>query len=374
MVTPSYKPAFVYGGPTRAVGDLCEILVNHGLTVQVYSTDANGKTNLSVQHETKYQVDGIPVYYFHRWTKDHSHFCPQLLWRVLLDIRKYDAIHLFSWWNLVTMPVMLICIVRRVRPVLSVHGTLSSFTFQHRNSRMKNFFHRLFGRFLLNHALLHVTTTKEQDEVKTIVPRALISLIPNFITLRSPLTPLAQKEDIFRLLFVGRLDAVKNLEFLIEVMKENWDIPIQLEIVGEGSRDYTESLHKKSAANKRIVWLGNIDGDEKWSRLASADLLVLPSRTENFGLVVLEALSQGTPVLVSDQVGLKQYLIDNQLGWVVKTDLMEWRKMLHSIWLNTNARNRIRLEAPGIVKAHFHPSSLVQQYVQMYQNVKNYRK
>jgi glycosyltransferase involved in cell wall biosynthesis len=374
MISPSYKPAFVYGGPTRAVADLCENLACQGAFVKVYSTDANGISNLHVNTGTEYSIDGIPVIYYHRWTKDHSHLSPKLLWNVIFHMRQFDVIHLFSWWNLVTVPVMMICVLRGVRPVLSVHGTLSLYTFLHSKSLVKKLFHHFIGRFLLKHAILHVTTEKEQDEVKSVVPNARIKLIPNFIYFPPAIAKIANGENIFRLLFVGRLDAVKNIEFLIELLHQKWDMQIQLEIMGEGSAEYTAYLHNKSAMNKQITWVGNKDGDEKWQKLASVDLLVLPSHTENFGLVVIEALSQGTPVLISDQVGIKQYIINNNLGWVAKAEFHEWKRMLNSIWSNVSERERIRKEAPGKIKSDFDPSKLVQQYLQVYQQAKYFRK
>jgi glycosyltransferase involved in cell wall biosynthesis len=373
MVTPSYKPAYVYGGPTRAMADLCENLVKAGHQVQVYTTDANGADNLQVQLNKNLIIDGVQVQYHHRWTKDHTHFSPQLLWRLLRDIKKFDAVHLISWWNLVTMPALMISILRGVRPILSVHGTLSAYSFQHRKSRMKKFFQRLVGNRLLSHAILHVTTEKEKEEVESVLPKSRLAIIPNFINFPPILNKQSRGKNTFQLLFVGRLDAVKNIEFLIDLLNEDWDIPIHLDIMGEGTEEYTSYLHQKTIHNNRISWLGNLDGEAKWSHYANADLLVLPSRTENFGNVVIEALSQGTPVLLSDQVGLKEYVTSNQLGWVAKTDPQVWKKILQQIWSDLPERERIRKVAPLKVEKDFNEMKLVDQYVEQYQQAIHFR-
>jgi len=371
MVTPSYKPAYVYGGPTRATADLCENLVKVGHQVDVYTTVANGETNLSVDKNKKYVIDGVQVQYHHRWTKDHSNLSPRLLLNVFRDVRKFDAIHLISWWNLVTMPALLICILRRVRPVLSVHGTLSAYSFQHRKSLIKRTFQNIIGKRLLSHAILHVTTEKEKDEVNAAVPHNRIALIPNFIFFPPLISTVSKDKSCFHLLFVGRLDPVKNVEFLIDLMNQDWNFPIQLTIMGEGPDEYTADLQQRANRNDKVVWLGNLDGDDKWSTLANADLLVLPSRTENFGNVVIEALSQGTPVLISDQVGLKDYVLKNNLGWVASTKTEEWKSILLSIWQNSEERERIRNEAPAIIKSDFEERNLVKKYMEVYEEVQN---
>ena len=371
MVSPSYKPAYVYGGPTRAVADLCENLVKAGHGVSVYTTDANGLTNLPVLTNKEYVIDGVHVRYHHRWTKDHSNFSPSLLWRVLRDIQKYDVVHLISWWNLVTVPALLICILRRVRPVLSVHGTLSAYSFQHRKALVKKTFQNVIGKRLLSHAVLHVTTNKEKNEVSVAVPHSRIALIPNFIFLPTSGITFSKDKSCFHLLFVGRLDPVKNVEFLIDLLNEDWNFPIQLTIMGEGPDSYTADLQQRVKHNDKIVWLGNLDGDEKWRTMAHADLLVLPSRTENFGNVVIEALSQGTPVLISDQVGLNDYVLENKLGWVCRTEIEEWKKILLSIWRNSEERERIRQQAPAIIKKDFDERNLVKKYIEVYATVQN---
>jgi len=374
MIGPSYTPAFIYGGPTRAVTDLCENLAKAGHQVNVYTTDANGPNNLPVKLNKEHIIEGVRVWYHHRWTKDHTHFTPSLLFRVIRNIRKFDAVHLISWWNLVTVPVIFICILRGVRPVLSIHGTLSAYSFEHRKSILKKWFQSVIGKWMLSHAILHVTSEKEAEEVNTVVPNPRLSIIPNFIFFPPPPAIHTKEKKCFQLLFVGRIDAVKNIEFLIDLLNEDWNIPIQLNIMGEGDVDYTTTLHQKSSQNIRITWLGNLDGEAKWKYLVDADLLVLPSRTENFGNVVIEALSQGTPVLISDQVGLKAYVINNQLGWVAKTEIQEWKRLLYIIWSELSERERIQKEAPLRIKADFNEMNLVEKYVDVYQQAANFSK
>ncbi|HTE01349.1 MAG TPA: hypothetical protein VK668_18815, partial [Mucilaginibacter sp.] len=78
QVNASYKPAYVYGGPTMSVSKLSEQMVKAGCIVEVFTTTANGPVELPVVPDKQTNIDGVPVTYFKRLTKDHSHFSPAL--------------------------------------------------------------------------------------------------------------------------------------------------------------------------------------------------------------------------------------------------------------------------------------------------------
>ena len=83
QICAAYKPAFIYGGPTMSLAILNEQLIRAGITTEVYVTTANGKTELPVLAGATMVIDGVPVTYFKRITKDHSHFSPSLLKRLV---------------------------------------------------------------------------------------------------------------------------------------------------------------------------------------------------------------------------------------------------------------------------------------------------
>jgi glycosyltransferase involved in cell wall biosynthesis len=112
-----------------------------------------------------------------------------------------------------------------------------------------------------------------------------------------------------------------------------------------------------------------LEGMKNMERLADADITVLPTLTENYGNVILESLSQGTPVLISDQVGLKDYVTENQFGWVMECDAEQWRRLLGEIWLDKKKRDLIRVQAPKIIRQHFNSETLASQYKEVYEAV-----
>jgi Glycosyltransferase Family 4 len=158
-IIPTYKPAYCYGGPVVSIGLLCENLVAKGnCQVTVLSTTANGKTELPVYKREPKLVEGVQVYYFPRWTKDHSMLSPALLWYLFKNAKRFDAVHIHSWWNLSVLFATMVCILRGVKPVLSPRGMLSSFSI---TGRFKPAFHKTIGTHLLKQTFLHSTSPQD---------------------------------------------------------------------------------------------------------------------------------------------------------------------------------------------------------------------
>lgn len=122
------------------------------------------------------------------------------------------------------------------------------------------------------------------------------------------------RRTVRRFLYVGRLVEVKNLELLVRTFNEMPDL--ELTIVGFGPLEGA----LKALAGPNVRFLGAVDNDKLPEVYRGADVFVLPSRLEPWGLVVEEALNNGTPVIVSDRVGCKDDLVTAETGLVFRHD------------------------------------------------------
>jgi glycosyltransferase involved in cell wall biosynthesis len=367
-VTPSYKPAFRYGGPTFSVSCLAEQQAKAGAEVWVFTTTANGEEELPVSRGVPIEVEGVQVVYFSRWTGDHGHFCPALWWAVWRQGRDFDVVHVHSWWNWVAFGAVLIGRLRGLRMVFSPHGMLSPYTLRH---SLKRWFQRILGRWLLARALWHATSRLEERELQVHKPPNPTICVPN-------ITPFPDTTAIqapapraaLRLLYLSRFDPKKGLDFLLNVLAEiKGGCPWQLTVVGDASNPFGREMRKlaeRLGLKDRVVWHGWASGEEKWNLLAWSDLLLLPSQNENFAIVVLEALAVGTAVLVSDRVGLCDYVHEKDLGWCAPLDEEAWRLALKAAMSDDAKRRRIRREAPIQVRRDFDPETLVWRYLEVY--------
>jgi glycosyltransferase involved in cell wall biosynthesis len=379
-IIPTYKPAYIYGGTITAISLLCETLVEKGnCKVTVLSTTANGKEELPVYKNAPKKVDGVDVYFFPRWTKDHSQLSPALLWYLFRNARRFDVVHIHSWWNLSVLLAVFVCRMRGVKPVLSPHGMLSPFTI---TGRFKPVFHRFIGKNLLKSTFLHTTSEQEAAECLALIPNWEHVTLPNFLDLinlpnkqkkaPNPLEPTAPNRP-FNLLFLSRLHQKKGVELLFDALAQvsfNWS----LTMAGGGETDYLNQLKKQSEnlhIDAKINWLGWVDATERLAAFTAADLLVLPSHNENFALVVIESLAVGTPVLVSKYVGLADYVAEKDLGWVCDTTVESLVENLEKAHRETAKRQHISQHSGAQIRQDFDPSVLAPKYVKMYEKIKS---
>ena len=122
------------------------------------------------------------------------------------------------------------------------------------------------------------------------------------------------RNKVSNFLYVGRLVEVKNLQLLIHAFNKLPDF--NLTIIGFGPLE--EDLKKQAGNN--IIFHGAVDNEKLPRYYKQADVFILPSKSETWGLVVEEALNNGTPVIVSSAVGCREDLVDHSTGLVFETD------------------------------------------------------
>jgi glycosyltransferase involved in cell wall biosynthesis len=372
QICAAYKPAYVYGGPTMSVSMLSEQLVKASIDVEVYTTTANGKTELDILPNSTLKTDGVTTTYFKRLTKDHSHFSPALLTSLWKNIKKFDLVHIHAWWNLVSLFSATIAIIKGVPLIISPRGTLSSYSFQNKNIGPKWAIHTFWGKVLLNKSYFHVTSELEKKAISSFLNPLSICLLPNFVKLPPfKVWENNKHSEKLRLLFFSRIEQKKGLEILINSLK-NINFPYHLYIAGSGDSDYINTL-KSIAINinvaNNITWLG-FQNESKFDVLHNHDLFILPSYDENFGNAVIESLAVGTPVLISDKVGLADYVEKNDLGWICQNNVQSVLEIINEIGTNQNYKLQIiREKAPKIIYDDFLEDTLVKKYIDFYTNI-----
>lgn len=374
QISASYKPAVIYGGPTMSVSKLSEELCKNGIKTEVITTLANGKNELNFPAGETTYIENVPVRFFKRITKDHSHFSPSLI-QHLFKIKKTaepTIVHIHAWWNLVSIFACVIAQFKNIPVVISPRGTLSNYSFSKKHNLLKSCIHLLAGEKLLSKCYFHVTSEAEKAEVLQLFQPKTIQVISNFITLPNNFnTETAKKSPFLKLLFMSRIDPKKGLEVLLQALA-GINFPYQLTIAGTGETDYLHSIQNLVAKNSMepfVTWIGFQDQETKFQVLQAHDLLILPSYNENFGNVVIESLAVGTPVLISNQVGLANYVTTNKLGWTFENKPEKLREQLIKINQNRFWLDEIQSQSPQKITNDFAETVLVKQYTDFYQEV-----
>lgn len=377
QINASYKPAFIYGGPTMSVSKLAEVLVAKKINLEVLTTQANGNNELNVITGKQVSIDNVPVTYYKRISKDHTHFSPALLMAFFLKLKnaKFKTIiHIHAWWNLVSIFSCAIAVFTKFPVVLSPRGTLSSYSFGNRNNLIKKIIHNYISIPLIKKCHIHATSENEKNALSKLLNFKSITVIPNLVNI--PNTVPARcinhvNQGKIRLLFFSRIEQKKGLEFLFAALKKT-EIEYTLTIAGSGERNYISTLKELSKSfniDHNLAWIGEQTADKKFVIMADHHILVLPSHDENFANVVVESLAVGTAVVITENVGLSDYVFANDFGWVCK---MEESALKTSLQLATNTPEkliRISQVAPTKIRSDFSDDLIANQFIDMYTTI-----
>ncbi|HYK77186.1 MAG TPA: glycosyltransferase, partial [Daejeonella sp.] len=116
-------------------------------------------------------------------------------------------------------------------------------------------------------------------------------------------------------------------------------------------------------------WIGLQNYKEKFRVIQQHHLLILPSHDENFANVVIESLAMGTAVLLSEKVGLAQYVKENNWGWVSHLHPDAFCKHLENIFYQKDQLQAIRQKAPEKIRTDFNSQRLLEDYLQFYRQI-----
>jgi glycosyltransferase involved in cell wall biosynthesis len=366
-IIPAYKPAYSYGGPTESVSRLCEGLAANGHEVDVYATTANGKTELDVVPGKVVNVDGVNVTYFKRYSGDKTNVSPSLWLKLLKTAKNYDVIHLHSWWNTLIVVAARISLFSKTKVIVAPRGMLSKYIFATGKSNHKKLIHDLMGRKILSKCVLHATAQSEYLECRELIPGWEGFVLPNIISL--PNFEIVNSEnEVFTIIFLSRIHPKKGLEKLFEAISQ-LDINLKLKIAGTADDEYLKELKDlavKLNIESKIEWLGWIDRGKKFNELQNADLFILVSLNENFANVVIEALHMGTAVLISEDVGLADFVKEENLGWISTHEVDNIVKNLKEAYNDKEKLKFIRQHGRKVIEQAFREDVLINQYVEEY--------
>ncbi|HEY9262249.1 XrtY-associated glycosyltransferase XYAG1 [Chitinophaga sp.] len=369
FIVPSYKPAYVYGGPIVVIARLAEQLVQMGHDVAVYTTTANGRQELDIAANSTVMMDGVKVTFFKRITGDHTHVSPALWKAVWTNAKQFDKVHIHSWWNFLVLGASFICKWKKLKPLLSPHGMFCDYVLTARNNRSKQLLHTVMGKRLLRNTYLHVSSELEWRECQEINNGWEGGQVFNLVDL--PAGSYARiEQDVFTISFLSRVDPKKGLDLLIRALGRV-SFKYRLLIAGSGDEQYVQSLKELITSldmDNNVEWVGWKGSEDKFHFLAATDLFALTSRNENFAIVVIESLFVGTPVLISDQVGLAGYVSRHGLGWITGIESVDAiSDQLTAAYQDKVRRQQITRNAPAQIRDDFNDARLASSYVALYE-------
>jgi glycosyltransferase involved in cell wall biosynthesis len=327
FVIPYFYPAWRYGGPPRSAYDLAAALARGGHRIEVITTDSGGSGRLSAsEFLPPNRIPGLQVRYYRNISNNlawrHRLFWPPAArFAIGRRIQQSDIVHIHEFRSMLTVWAASAARRHDIPYVLSPHGGIRRLG----KAWSKAVFDRLAGRRILRDAsaVAAVSDLERKECLEFGVERTKIFDLPNpapDVREHNVVPGLFRKkwriEEERIVLFLGRLNRIKGADLLLHALKK-LETNVSIKIVIAGADDGQEAelrrqIQQTGIASK-VILAGFLDGAEKASALADADLLVVPSRSEIFSMAAVEALSAGVPVLLSSACGLPS-LLDEQYG------------------------------------------------------------
>jgi glycosyltransferase involved in cell wall biosynthesis len=343
------------GGTTEYMRLLSEALKN--------STSLSIATGIS---EDPIDINGVSVEFFDssvlRWFSLIKEF------RKFLKKEKPDIVHINGIWSPQNWGFQKVAQELKIKVVLSPHGMLESWILEHNPLKKKIALFLFQNKAIKKANHIHATAQMENDSIRKLGFNNAITIIPNGIDL-SEITQEKASYGSKKMVFLSRIHPKKGIEILVEAWRNCDTTGWTLEIAGNGDDNYIQSLTQMAQDLKNVNFVGAKYGQEKWNFLRSADVMVLPTYSENFGIVVAEALAVGLPVITTAGTPW-QDLEKYNCGWWIDLSTLNLKSTLVKVF-NTPI---VTLESMGnngknLVKEKYDIKAIGKKMVELYNNM-----
>lgn len=304
-VIPSFFPASYFGGPIISTKGLCDGLKTiPNVNLRVLTTDSAGPGKLDRLHVCTNPVI-FPAGYQVRYCRRSfgMDFSFSFFVHLIYEIWTADVVHLTGVYSPPTIPTLLLCRLFGRRLIWSPRGSLQRWEGGKRQG-VKALWEAVCNCLIKpGHVTLHVTSQQEYESSLARIRHVNASLIPNGVDCPELKTDRVWcPNGTLRMLFIGRLHPIKGIENLLIAMTNTCIANTTLVVCGDGDSSYRASLEAMVASlllKDRVFFAGEVKEAAKLAAFTAADVCVVPSFSENFGMVVAESLAHCVPVVVS---------------------------------------------------------------------------
>ncbi|MDY7012269.1 MAG: glycosyltransferase [Cyanobacteriota bacterium] len=388
-ITPSVGSA--RGGPTEVVLNLTKALIRQGIAAEVAATNDNGLEQLDVPLNQCSDYDGVPVWFFPRFSSPipgiplgldrgfiFSAAWTRWMWENLRNYDILDTHYLFSYGSSCAA-----AIARKDRVPYTVRtmGQLSPWALAQSRRKKQLYLRLLERRNLERAAAIHCTSVGEVEDVRNFGIRTPTVTLPLGV---KPFPSLANARERIRhiynlnsnipiILFLSRLHYKKRPELLLDSLQCLVpQHPFHLMISGSGKTDYIEELKhrgRKLGLQSHITFTGLVTGTDKDLLLQGADLFVLPSYAENFGIAVAEAMAAGLPAIVTPGVQIAPDILNARAGFVVKGEREALENAIAQLLASPERRIEMGQNGKRWAQTHYNWDAIASRLIPVYHNI-----
>jgi glycosyltransferase involved in cell wall biosynthesis len=357
------------GGPVEGVRQISVLSERYGVDAEVVCQDDPKSSWLATWV--------VPIHPIGKCLSTFGYTKRLDLW-LAENVTRFDALVVHGIWMYLSLATWKAATQKHVPYYLFTHGFLDPWfrrKYPHKHVK-KMLYWRLYEHKVLRDAAAVLFTTEEEKRLaeNAFQPYRCNTVVVGFGATSPDITEKvkgcqtliqslsASHPDLKGrrfILYLGRIHEKKGIDLLLGGFAnlKDQDSNLALLIAGPGDAtvvDELKSLGRNLGLGERVVWTGPLYDQEKWDAMKAADVFVLPSHQENFGVSVAEALACGTPVLISNKVNIWRE-VDRAGAGLVETDDLEGTTRLLQRWhhLNPEEKERMSKNARSCFSSHF---------------------
>jgi len=355
----------------------------------------------------KCEIDGVRVFYFPYYGYVHWTFSPALFLALGREVKNFDLVHITGVWNFPVWAAAFWARFYKKPHIISPRGSLMKEPLEKKSQLKKKIYLSLITkRDFKKASAIHFTVEKEKKEyLKAGLPLRKAVVIPNGLDIKGyeirneyEYTKLRNNfrkkfgihNDAKIVLFLSRLNWKKGLDTLIpafsEVIKKKPKAVLVL--AGGDEKNYKKEIIKminnchltcadfsphNSAFSPResasCIFTGMLLGEDKVAAYQIADVFVLPSYSENFGMVVVEAMAAEKPVVITKGVGISKEVEAAGAGIVIDKDEKQLAEAILKILDNPDLAKKIGERGKRLVETEFSWPEIASRFMEAYKNL-----
>ena len=322
LVSSSFYPAKLYGGPIFSTWNLANKLIEKGVEIYVSTTNANGNSRLNVRtNQFVNEKKNFYIKYYHEELINRLSFT--FCFGIWSDIRNADIVYIQYLFHYTVLFSLLFSVIQKKKIIICPRGSFSNFTLSNSLSFIKLLWLKLFITPFNKSIHWHATSYLEKEDIIIKYPDAKVNIVNDSVDFQAfQNCKKYSRKQLFKeyldidvkyvsniFFSLGRLHKIKRFDVLIDafalyIKKDKY---AKLIIAGE---DYgVEEELRKQIINlnieKSIFLIGPVNFDSKKIFLNNCDFFTLASDFESFGIVVIEALACGKPIVLSNKTPWK---------------------------------------------------------------------
>lgn len=316
-----FLPGYKAGGPVRSMANMIEYLAEqyefYIITRNTDYTETRPYSSVEANTWVTYQ-QGVKVFYADTYHQNKATF------RELMDEVKPDVAYIngvYSWkFSILPLLVLRKAAINKV--IVATRGMLAKSAIDVKGGKKRLFLKLAKVAGLYKKVVFHATNSKEELDIYTSIGKgARVCIADNLPKKHWPeIKPVGKKKGELKLVSLARIAPEKNTLFALERLAElsAFDGLVQFDLYGQiYNEDYwtqCQDVIRQLPASIKVNYKGTVEADKVGETIQHYHALYMPTQGENFGHVILESLSAGRPVLISDQTPWRN-LSEITAGW-----------------------------------------------------------